>query len=94
MHRALLDGIGVWLREKQLGFDTDCADRKAGQRPSARHCRRACRGAMGHREPASTVCGCGCQMQRIGEELAEKVDARRFFLDLGKLCFKCSELWH
>jgi transposase len=25
-------------------------------------------------EPASTTCGCGCQLKRIGEEIAEKLD--------------------
>lgn len=25
-------------------------------------------------EPASTVCGCGCELKRIGEEVAEKLD--------------------
>ena len=25
-------------------------------------------------EPASTVCGCGCQLRRIGEDVAEKLD--------------------
>lgn len=27
-----------------------------------------------HHEPASTVCRCGCQLQRIGEDIAEKLD--------------------
>lgn len=27
-----------------------------------------------YHEPASTVCGCGCQLQRIGEDVAEKLD--------------------
>jgi transposase len=27
-----------------------------------------------HHEPESTVCGCGCQMKRIGEDVAEKLD--------------------
>jgi transposase len=27
-----------------------------------------------HHEPESTVCGCGCQMQRIGEDVVEKLD--------------------
>jgi transposase len=27
-----------------------------------------------HHEPESTVCGCGCTMQRIGEDVAEKLD--------------------
>jgi transposase len=25
-------------------------------------------------EPESTVCGCGCQMKRIGEDVAERLD--------------------
>ena len=25
-------------------------------------------------EPDSTLCGCGCQMKRIGEDIAEKLD--------------------
>jgi transposase len=27
-----------------------------------------------HHEPESTVCGCGCQMKRVGEDIAEKLD--------------------
>jgi hypothetical protein len=27
-----------------------------------------------HHEPASTTCRCGCQMKRIGEDIAEKLD--------------------
>jgi transposase len=27
-----------------------------------------------HHEPESTVCGCGCQMKRIGQDIAEKLD--------------------
>ena len=27
-----------------------------------------------HHEPASTLCACGCQMKRIGEDVAEKLD--------------------
>ncbi len=27
-----------------------------------------------HHEPESTTCACGCQMQRIGEDIAEKLD--------------------
>lgn len=27
-----------------------------------------------HHEPDSTTCGCGCQMQRIGEDVSEKLD--------------------
>jgi len=27
-----------------------------------------------HHEPDSTVCGCGCPMKRIGEDIAEKLD--------------------
>src|SRR3990167_1928534 len=27
-----------------------------------------------HHEPASTTCQCGCQMKRIGEDVAEKLD--------------------
>jgi len=27
-----------------------------------------------HREPDSTTCACGCQMQRIGEDVSEKLD--------------------
>jgi transposase len=27
-----------------------------------------------HHEPESTACRCGCQMQRIGEDVAKKLD--------------------
>lgn len=27
-----------------------------------------------HHEPESTMCGCGCQMKRIGEDVSEKLD--------------------
>lgn len=27
-----------------------------------------------HHEPESTTCACGCQMKRIGEDVAEKLD--------------------
>lgn len=29
-----------------------------------------------HHEPASTICSCGCQLARIGEDVAEKLDYR------------------
>jgi transposase len=30
-----------------------------------------------HHEPESTTCACGCQMKRIGEDVAEKLDYTR-----------------
>lgn len=50
------------------------ATRLARRRPSGRHCRRTCRGATCTMSPESTMCACGCQMQRIGEDVAEKLD--------------------
>jgi hypothetical protein len=63
-------------REMQrLGVDVDAADDKVGKKTPKRqalppHLPRC----DVHHEPASTVCGCGCQMQRIGEDVAEKLD--------------------
>ena len=60
---------------KRLALDVDAADEKAGKKTPKRHPlpphlpRRDV-----HHEPASTACGCGCQMQRIGEDVAEKLD--------------------
>ncbi|HEU4380907.1 MAG TPA: IS66 family transposase [Hyphomicrobiaceae bacterium] len=60
---------------KRLGVDVDAADDKAGKKAPKRaalppHLPRR----DVHHEPESTVCGCGCQMQRIGEDVAEKLD--------------------
>ena len=60
---------------KRLGVDVDAADDKAGKKTPRRaalppHLPRR----DVHHEPESTVCGCGCQMQRIGEDVAEKLD--------------------
>jgi transposase len=60
---------------KRLGVDVDAADDKAGKKTPKRaalppHLPRR----DVHHEPESTVCGCGCQMQRIGEDVAEKLD--------------------
>jgi transposase len=27
-----------------------------------------------HHQPESTVCGCGCELKRIGEDVSEKLD--------------------
>jgi transposase len=60
---------------KRLGVDVDAADDQAGKKTPKRaalppHLPRR----DVHHEPESTVCGCGCQMQRIGEDVAEKLD--------------------
>ena len=60
---------------KRLGVDVDAADEKAGKKQPKReklppHLPRR----DVHHEPASTVCGCGCPMLRIGEDVAEKLD--------------------
>jgi transposase len=60
---------------KRLGVDVDAADGKAGKKTPKRaalppHLPRR----DVHHEPESTMCGCGCQMQRIGEDVAEKLD--------------------
>jgi transposase len=60
---------------KRLGADDDAAGDKAGKKTPKRQAlpphlpRRDV-----HHEPESTVCGCGCQMQRMGEDVAEKLD--------------------
>ncbi len=49
-------------------------------------------------EPASTVCGCGCQLRRIGEDVAEKLDYTPGIFTVerhvrGKwVCAKCETL--
>lgn len=49
-------------------------------------------------EPASTTCGCGCQMKRIGEDVAEKLDYQPGVFTVqrhvrGKwVCAKCEKL--
>lgn len=60
---------------KRLGVDTEVADDKAGRKtpkrkPLPAHLPRR---DVRH-EPTTTVCACGCQMQRIGEDVAEKLD--------------------
>ena len=60
---------------KRLGVDVDAADEKVGKKQPKRerlppHLPRR----DVHHEPASTVCGCGCPMLRIGEDVAEKLD--------------------
>ena len=61
---------------KRLGVDGDAAsDKTTGKKTPKRQAlpphlpRRDV-----HQEPESTVCGCGCQMQRMGEDVAEKLD--------------------
>ena len=57
----------------KLGLDTKGADgekKKAKRKPLPPHLPRR---DVNH-EPASTTCGCGCQMQRIGEDVSEKLD--------------------
>ncbi|MDM0109928.1 IS66 family transposase [Variovorax sp. J22R24] len=60
---------------KRLGADGDAPGDKAGKKTPKRQAlppylpRRDV-----HHEPESTVCGCGCQMQRMGEDVAEKLD--------------------
>lgn len=51
-----------------------------------------------HHEPESTVCGCGCRMLRIGQDVAEKLDYQPGVFSVqrhirGKwACAKCSKL--
>ncbi|SEB19849.1 Transposase [Variovorax sp. YR216] len=60
---------------KGLGVDGDAASDKTDKKTPKRQAlpphlpRRDV-----HHEPESTVCGCGCQMQRMGEDVAEKLD--------------------
>ena len=57
----------------QLDLDTRSADdekKKAKRKALPPHLPRR---DVSH-EPASTTCGCGCQMQRIGEDVSEKLD--------------------
>ena len=57
----------------KLGLDAKGADgekKKAKRKPLPPHLPRR---DVNH-EPASTTCGCGCQMQRIGEDVSEKLD--------------------
>ena len=70
---ADLAEVGVEM--KRLGVDVDAAAEKAGKKQPKRvalppHLPRR----EVHHEPQTTVCGCGCQMQRIGEDVAEKLD--------------------
>jgi transposase len=60
---------------KRLGVDSDAADAKAGKKTPKRQALPAHlpRREVRH-EPHSTTCACGCQMQRIGEDIAEKLD--------------------
>jgi len=57
----------------QLGLDNKSVDddkKKAKRRALPAHLPRR---EVKH-EPDSTTCGCGCQMQRIGEDVSEKLD--------------------
>ena len=51
-----------------------------------------------HHEPASTTCACGCQLQRIGQDVAEKLDYQPGVFSVerhirGKwVCTKCETL--
>jgi len=60
---------------KRLGIDVDAATAKAGKGTPKRKALPAHlpRRDVRH-EPADTVCSCGCQMLRIGEDVAEKLD--------------------
>lgn len=59
---------------KRLGADDDAAGDKTGKKTPKRQAlpphlpRRDV-----HHEPESTMCACGCQMQRMGEDVAEKL---------------------
>nr|WP_238344197.1 IS66 family transposase [Ramlibacter lithotrophicus] len=60
---------------KRLGAHGDADGDKAGKKTPKRQALPAHLPRRDvHHEPASTVCGCGCQMQRIGEDVAEKLD--------------------
>jgi transposase len=69
------DMAEVGREMKRLGVDVDAADDKPGKKTPKRqplppHLPRR----DVHHEPQSTACACGCQMQRIGEDVAEKLD--------------------
>ena len=77
----LEDTLGEDLAEigaemKRLGVDVDAADVEVARKKKPR--RQALPPDLPrrdvHHEPGSTTCGCGCQMQRVGEDVAEKLD--------------------
>ena len=74
------DAAEVGHELRALGVDVDAANDKAagGKGENRRPRRQALPPHLPrrdvHHEPASTVCGCGCQMQRVGEDVAEKLD--------------------
>ncbi len=60
---------------KRLGVDVDAEDvTSAKKTPRREKLPENLPRRDVHHEPAVTVCGCGCQMQRIGEDVAEKLD--------------------
>lgn len=84
---------------KRLGLDVDAAADKGDKKTPKRKAlpphlpRRDV-----HHEPANTLCSCGCQMLRIGEDVAEKLDYQPGVFTVerhvrGKwVCRKCERL--
>lgn len=61
------------LEIAKLGLDTKSSDEDKG-RPKRKPLPANLPRRVVHHEPESTTCGCGCQMQRIGEDVSEKLD--------------------
>ncbi len=77
-----LPGEQGQLFEETLAADMAAIAEELAQLPETKHTGQARRkplppelpGTEIHHEPDSTTCACGCQMKRIGEEVAEKLD--------------------
>jgi transposase len=62
---------------KRLGLDADGEDQPAAKtklKPRREKLPAHLPRTDVHHEPDSTLCGCGCQMLRVGEDVAEKLD--------------------
>jgi transposase len=67
---ADLEALGRELEREQPAASTPAQKEQPKRQPLPAHLPRR---EIRH-EPESTVCGCGCQLKRIGEDVAEKLD--------------------
>jgi transposase len=69
---------------EQVGADTSGAKDKTAKQPKREPLPPHLPRGDVHHEPQSTACACGCEMKRIGQDVAERLDYEPGVLTVGR----------